>query len=62
MIMKIAVAGCGYVGLSNAVLLSQNHNVVALDLDPSKVAAVNTRHSPIEDKELEEYLTSKKLD
>jgi len=60
--MKIAVAGCGYVGLSNAVLLSQNHNVVALDLDPSKVAAVNTRHSPIEDKELEEYLTSKKLD
>ena len=49
-------------GLSNAVLLSQNHNVVALDLDPSKVAAVNTRHSPIEDKELEEYLTSKKLD
>jgi len=60
--MKIAVAGCGYVGLSNAVLLSQHHTVVALDLDPSKVAAVNARHSPIEDKELEEYLSSKKLD
>ncbi len=60
--MRIAVAGCGYVGLSNAVLLSQNHTVLALDLDPSKVAAVNARHSPIEDKELEEYLSSKKLD
>jgi len=62
MTMKIAVAGCGYVGLSNAVLLSQNHSVIALDLDPAKVAAVNARRSPIEDKELEEYLSSKKLD
>jgi UDPglucose 6-dehydrogenase len=60
--MKIAVAGCGYVGLSNAVLLSQNHSVIALDLDAAKVAAVNARRSPIEDKELEEYLSSKKLD
>ena len=62
MIMKIAVAGCGYVGLSNAVLLSQHHTVVALDLDPAKVAAVNARHSPIEDKELEEYLSTRTLD
>jgi UDPglucose 6-dehydrogenase len=59
--MKIAVAGCGYVGLSNAVLLSQNHTVVALDLDPTKVAAVNAGLSPIEDKELSEYLASGKL-
>lgn len=59
--MKIAVAGCGYVGLSNAVLLSQNHAVVALDLDPAKVAAVNAGHSPIEDKELSQYLASGKL-
>ena len=62
MIMKIAVAGCGYVGLSNAVLLSQHHTVVALDLDAAKVAAVNARHSPIEDKELEEYLSTRTLD
>jgi len=60
--MKIAVAGCGYVGLSNAVLLSQNHTVVAIDLDPAKVAAVNAGHSPIEDKELSEYLASGTLD
>ena len=59
--MKIAVAGCGYVGLSNAVLLSQHHTVVALDLDPAKVAAVNARHSPIEDIELEEYLSTRTL-
>ena len=49
-------------GLSNAVLLSQHHTVVALDLDPAKVAAVNARHSPIEDKELEEYLSTRTLD
>lgn len=59
--MKIAVVGCGYVGLSNAVLLSQNHAVVALDLDPAKVAVVNAGRSPIEDKELSEYLASGKL-
>jgi len=50
------------VGLSNAVLLSQNHTVVAIDLDPAKVAAVNAGHSPIEDKELSEYLASGTLD
>ncbi len=49
-------------GLSNAVLLSQHHTVVALDLDPAKVAAVNARHSPIEDKELEDYLSTRTLD
>lgn len=59
--MKIAVAGCGYVGLSNAVLLSQNHTVIALDLDPARVADVNAGRSPIEDKELSQYLASGKL-
>ena len=59
--MKIAVAGTGYVGLSNAILLSQNNSVVAVDIIQSKVDLINSRKSPIVDKEIEEYLTEKKL-
>ena len=59
--MKIAVVGCGYVGLSNAVLLSQNSEVVALDVSQVKVDLINAKKSPIEDKELEEFLAHKPL-
>jgi UDPglucose 6-dehydrogenase len=59
--MKIAVVGCGYVGLSNAVLLSQNCEVVALDVSQAKVDLINAKKSPIEDKELEEFLAHKPL-
>jgi len=59
--LKIAVAGTGYVGLSNAVLLSQNHEVVALDLVQKKVEQINARQSPIEDREIEDYLATKTL-
>lgn len=58
---KIAVAGTGYVGLSMAVLLSQNHQVTAVDIIPEKVDMINNRKSPIQDKEIEEYLATKKL-
>lgn len=59
--MKIAVAGVGYVGLSNAILLSQHNEVYAYDIVPSKVDLINNKKSPIVDKEIEEYLSTKDL-
>lgn len=59
--MKIAVAGTGYVGLSNAVLLSQHHEVVALDIVPEKVAQINARKSPIGDTDIEDFLANQPL-
>lgn len=59
--MKIAIAGTGYVGLSNAVLLSQNNEVVALDIIQEKVDMINNKKSPIVDKEISEYLATHEL-
>ena len=59
--MKIAVAGTGYVGLSMAILLSQHNEVKAVDIIPEKVEMINARKSPIVDKEIQEYLTTKEL-
>lgn len=60
--LKIAVAGTGYVGLSNAILLSQHNKVFAVDIIPEKVELINNKKSPIIDKEIEEYLATKNLD
>ncbi|MDA8766987.1 nucleotide sugar dehydrogenase [Planktomarina temperata] len=60
--MRIAVAGLGYVGLTNAVLLAQNNPVIALDIDAARVELVNARQSPIADPELEEFLRNRALD
>ena len=60
--MKIAVAGTGYVGLSIAVLLAQNHTVTAVDIIPEKVELINSRKSPIQDEYIEKYLAEKQLD
>ena len=60
--MKIAVAGTGYVGLSNAIILAQNNKVYAVDVVASKVDLINSKKSPIIDKEIEEYLATKELD
>lgn len=59
--MQIAVAGTGYVGLSMAVLLSQQNNVVAVDIVPEKVELINNKKSPISDKEIEDFLANNKL-
>jgi UDPglucose 6-dehydrogenase len=59
--LKIAVAGTGYVGLSIATLLSQHHEVYAVDIVPEKVEKINNRKSPIQDEYIEKYLAEKEL-
>lgn len=60
--LKIAVAGTGYVGLSIATLLAQNHHVMAVDIIPKKVELINQRKSPIQDEYIEKYMSEKELD
>ena len=60
--LKISVAGTGYVGLSIATLLAQNHTVTAVDIIPEKVKLINNRKSPIQDDYIEMYLSEKNLD
>ena len=59
--MKITVVGTGYVGLANAILLSQKNEVVALDVNKEKVEKINNKQSPIADKEIDEFLANKAL-
>lgn len=59
---KIAVAGTGYVGLSIATLLSQHHQVTAVDIIPEKVDLINNHKSPIQDEYIEKYLAEKKIE
>lgn len=59
--MKIAIAGTGYVGLANAILLAQHNEVIAVDIIQEKVDIINNKKSPIVDKEIEEYLATKEL-
>jgi UDPglucose 6-dehydrogenase len=59
--LKITIAGSGYVGVSNAVLLAQHNQVVVIDIIPAKVDMINARQSPIEDPEIEDYLAHKPL-